>query len=186
MASAKKIAAGVLLLGGLAAMCTGSGVPPHLERIEYLEEHLVGKTMKVNSRYFGNAIFVYDDGRGLADDASPETRAGTIYVMLERSNSKKPLDYYLLSVRDTDLHGNDGDVDMVVLVRYDGRTDERWSCDLQRSEIPDEKLLEDLDRHYELSTEAVYLALTEGKESYRTIIGEGEWHKLSELCGHSE
>lgn len=185
MASVKKAALGLLAVGGLAAMCSGPKVPPHLERIEYLEQHLTGLYMKVNSRFYNDALFVYDDGRSTSEgEPSPDTRMGTIYVMLVRSNGKKPLDYYMLSVRDTPLHGNDGDVDKAVIYRINDRGGEDWSCDLWRHEIPDEDLLNRLDRHYERSTEAAYLAITEGKDSYRPIIGVGEWHKLSELCGH--
>lgn len=183
MVSVKKAALGLLAAGGLAAMCSGSNVPPHLERIEYLERHLGSRMVDVESNFFTKAIFAYDDGRGNAEDASPETRIGTIYVMLIRSNGEKPLDYYLLSVRDTELHGNDGDVDKVVLYRIDDEGGEDWNCELWRYEIPDEGLLKRLDKHYERSTEAAYLALTEGEDSYRTVIGEGEWHKLSTLCG---
>ncbi len=178
--------AGLLALGSALGAC-GPQVPPHLERIEYLERHLGSRMVDVESNFFTKAIFAYDDGRGNAEDASPETRIGTIYVMLVRSNGEKPLDYYLLSVRDTELHGNDGDVDKVVLYRINEEGGEDWNCELWRYEIPDEGLLKRLDKHYERSTRAAYLALTEGdggEKSYSTSVGEGEWHKLSTLCGH--
>lgn len=185
MVSVKKAVLGLLAVGGLAAICSGSNVPPHLERIEYLEQHLTGLYLKVDSGFFKEGIFVYDDGISTSEgEPSPDTRMGTIYVMLVRSNGKKPLDYYLLSVRDTPLHGNDGDVDKAVIYRINDEGGEDWSCELWRHEIPDEGLLKRLDKHYERSTEAAYLALTEGEKGYSTIIGEGEWHKLSELCGH--
>ena len=208
MVSLKKAALGLLAIGGLAAMCSGSKVPPHLERIEYFEEHLSILRMDVRSRYFEEVIFVYDNGRGMAeevspeakrsthvmleknnkekplDDVSPETRHGTIYVMLEKNNKEKPLDFYLLSVRDTELLGHDGDVDQIVLYRYNEESGEDWNCKLWRHEVPDKGLIKKLDRHYELSTKWGYLALTEGGDDYITVIGEGEWHKLSEFCGH--
>ena len=184
MVSLKKAALGLLAIGGLAAMCSGSKVPPHLERIEYFEEHLSILRMDVRSRYFEEVIFVYDNGRGMAEEVSPETRHGTIYVMLEKNNKEKPLDFYLLSVRDTELLGHDGDVDQIVLYRYNEESGEDWNCKLWRHEVPDKGLIKKLDRHYELSTKWGYLALTEGGDDYITVIGEGEWHKLSEFCGH--
>ncbi len=184
----KRIIAATGLIG-LGILCSGcdaprDDIPAHIERIEYLEDNLDAKMIDVDSEFFGDVIFSYDDGRGYVEDVSPETRRGTLYTMLQRSNGKKPLDYYLLSVRDTELFGHDGDVDQVVLIRYNAKTEEEWNCKLWRYEITDDELVETLDEHYELSTEAAYLALTEGKESYRTIVGKAEWKQLAELCGH--
>lgn len=175
------VTTGLLALGAALGSC-GPQVPPHLERIEHLEQHLSGLHLKAGSGFFREAIFVYDDGRSNSEP-SPDTRVGTIHVMLVRSNGEKPLDYFLLSIRDTELHGNDGDVDKVVLYRVNEEGEEDWNCELWRHEVPDGGLLKRLDKHYERSTKAAYLALTEGETNYSTALGEGEWHKLSMLCG---
>ena len=184
----KSLVGAGLIAWGLALSACGappeSPVPPHLERIEYLERNLVGLYRDVDSDYFDKVIFVYDNGGGTVENLNPETQYGTLYVMLEHSNFEKPLHFELLSIRDHPFTENDGTFDEIVLMYYDATDDEEWKCQLWRYQITDDDLIERIDLHYDRSTEEAYRALTEGKESYSTVIGEREWKEFRGLCGH--
>lgn len=161
------------------------GIPPHLERIAFLEKNLLALSMGVDSKYFTKVIFAYDDGRGNSqgDDAGASTRQGIIYTMLERSNYVRPLHYEMLSIRDLP-YTETGEVDMVYLYYFDATSGEDRKCELWRYQIRDDDLLARLDAHYEASTEAAYRGLTEGLRSYRPGLTGQDYDRLWEFCGN--
>ncbi|MBS3164246.1 hypothetical protein J4439_02335 [Candidatus Woesearchaeota archaeon] len=164
---AEELCEGRWQAGGLESVMQ---IPGHRERIAYLERHLLGQSMEY-SPYFEKAIAFTEDPRS-------QTQHVTLGVMVTKLLGNHPFRFRLLSIRDIPP-GNDGTVDTVVLFDING--DDELRCTLWAEDLP-EGLQATLNEHYENSTEATYLALTEGKKGYSSVIGEREFLALRDLC----
>ncbi len=138
-------------------------VPPHEERAAYLVENLrsdYGPNVRYSPYFKWADMITYDNAL-----VSPLAK-----ISLRRG-------FHTMWLKDNDAI-NDLGIDTVHAAIWDLKG--RRECMLSIDELPG--LQDTIETQYELTTEAMYLALTEDKDTMEGLIGEEEWIVITDAC----
>lgn len=156
--------AGLLALGATALGACGPQVPPHEVRIEYLRRELYpnGSFNVMASPYFNLMNIGVVDGWDLS-----------ISYLRPR-----PTSLNLLAGLDRD-ETSDGIFDDVLVLEITLKG--KRGCELQRSDLA-EHLQKKMDKQYERSTEAGYVARAFKRGEFRGVVEKVDFEELLGLC----